>query len=348
MPSSFVTSSRKDAHLTINLSEDVRSHQLSGFDSIQLTHCALPECAFEDVTLQSSFLGYTLGAPFLISAMTGGSKRAEGINRSLASAANVFKIPFALGSMRALLENQDLLSTFDVRDQLHGVPLLANIGAVQLNEGVTPDDCTRLVDLVQADALVLHLNVLQELLQPEGNHNWRGLLPKIESLTRSLSVPVLVKEVGYGLSSSVAKRLLEVGVWGLDVAGAGGTSWSQVEAHRCADPLQKQLAESFRGWGIPTVTSLKAVRTVLEDNGWTHPLIASGGILSGLDGAKALALGADLFGSAGPLLRAVNTSEEALHQAITLIIHQLKIAMMCVGATTLQALRSLRSVDSKA
>ncbi|GFY55684.1 isopentenyl-diphosphate delta-isomerase [Trichonephila inaurata madagascariensis] len=217
-------------------------------------------------------------------------------------------------------EKPDTIKTFAVRDVAPDIPLLANIGAVQLNYGVTPKECQYLVDVVKADALILHLNVLQELTQPEGNRNWENLHLRVINY---LSVPVIVKEEGYGLSKQVAKKLIGAGVKVLDIAGSGGTSWSQVEAYRATNSLQNLIASSFINWGIPTLDSLKMVREVSKD----IPIIASGGLKSGIDGAKAIRMGANIFGLAGQLLKAAHTSESLVSEEIQLIIEQLKITM---------------------
>ncbi|MBC7316403.1 MAG: type 2 isopentenyl-diphosphate Delta-isomerase, partial [Chloroflexi bacterium] len=227
-----VLSKRKSEHLKICLEKDVSSAVTTGLERYRLIHEALPEISLAEVDLSVEFLGRRLQAPLLISAMTGGAAEAREINRRLARAAQEFGLAMALGSQRAALENPALMSTYHVRDVAPDILLLANIGAVQLNEGYDVEMCRRAVESVGADALVLHLNPLQEALQPEGDTNFRGLAAKIETLCQILSVPVLVKEVGYGLSLKTAQRLHQAGVWGLDIAGAGGTSWSKVEAYR--------------------------------------------------------------------------------------------------------------------
>lgn len=222
-----------------------------------------------------------------------------------------------------------------MRNHAPNIPLLwANIGAVQLNYGVTADDCQRLVDRVRADGLILHLNPLQEMVQAEGDQNWSGLLSKIGHLTRAINVPVIVKEVGYGLSGAVARQLIEAGVYVLDVAGAGGTSWTAVESHRAPTALHQKIAASFSDWGLTTHESLRAARSVSD----SIPLIASGGIDNGITAAKAIHAGATLVGMAGPLLKPAATSDQALDEAIALFKAQLRITMMCTGAKTLKDL----------
>jgi isopentenyl-diphosphate delta-isomerase len=219
---------------------------------------------------------------------------------------------------------------------------LANLGAVQLNAAYGIDQCRRAVEMIQADGLILHLNPLQEAIQPGGNTNWSGLLAKIETLCRALPVPVVVKEVGWGISEKIARWLAEAGVAGIDVAGAGGTSWSEVEKHR-ADERGRRIAEAFATWGIPTAEAITMARRAAPD----RVIIASGGIRSGLDVAKAIALGADAAGMAWPLLQLANESSEAVIAGLEETIAVLRIAMFCVGARDLAALRKAELVFDK-
>jgi len=328
------SSSRKADHLRINLAEDVSSDAPTGLDEFHFRHLALPEIDLSDVQLATDFLDRRLAAPLLISCMTGGTEAAQPINRALAAVAERFGLALGLGSGRALLEQPELLPTFDVRDLAPDVPLLANLGAVQLNRGVTVDDARRLVDLLRADALVLHLNPLQESLQPSGDVQFGGLLERIETLCRTLGVPVIAKEVGFGISERDAVRLAEAGVHAIDVAGAGGTSWSEVERHRLNGPL-RDVAAAFRGWGTPTADSLVQVRGRLP----RLPLIASGGIRNGVQAAVALALGADIVGVAGPMLRAAARGEDAAADLAAELVETLRRVMFCTGSSSLEALR---------
>jgi len=326
---------RKADHLRISLEEDVTFPSLvTGFEDFRFTHCALPELDREAVDLTTHFLGRPLRVPILISSMTGGIPEAGEINRRLAQAAQVMGVAMGLGSQRAGLEDPEVVSTYQVRSVAPNVPLYANLGAVQFNYGYTVEHARRAVEMIEADGLILHLNPLQEALQPHGNTNFHGLLDKIAVLCRQMPVPVIVKEVGWGLSGSVARQLIEAGVAALDVAGAGGTSWSEVEKYR-TDPVRRRMAEAFAGWGLPTAEALLQVRAVAPD----LPLIASGGIRTGVDAAKALALGADLVGLASPLLKAAAQSAEAVIAELTQISEELRTAMFCVGAGDLAALR---------
>jgi isopentenyl-diphosphate delta-isomerase len=329
------TEARKTRHLDICLNDDVASTLDAGFRGIRLRHEALPEIALEDVVLGTTFLGHTLRAPLVISSMTGGTERAAAINRNLAQAAQALGVALGLGSIRAAIENPALFSTYDVRDVAPGVVLFANIGAVQLNYGVGIEEVRRAVKAIGANGLYLHFNPLQESLQPGGDTNFRGLLPKIEALVRALDVPVVAKSVGSGIAPSTAARLLDAGVAAIDVAGAGGTSWARVEGKRSGDPLRAKLAEEFADWGFPTARATRALRVAFP----TATLVASGGVRSGVDAAKALALGADLVGLALPLLEPATRSPEEVVRALTEILEGLRIAMFATGSRTIRDLR---------
>ena len=329
------TPSRKADHIRINLQQDVQSGLASGFSRIHLLHQALPELDLRQVTTSTTFLGKPLAGPLLISSMTGGTEQAARINRALAEAAQAVGVAMGLGSQRAALEDRRWEASFQVRRLAPSIPLLANLGAVQLNYGYGLDDCKRAVEMVGADALVLHLNPLQEAVEPDGDGNFAGLLDKIGAVCRHLGVPVIAKEVGWGISAETARRLVEAGVSVIDVAGAGGTSWSQVAMHRAQTPEQAELAAAFADWGIPTVRALQAVRRELPH----VPLIASGGLRSGVDLAKCIALGADVGALAGPFLKAAADSAAAVQTLIALVLGQLRVAMFATGSRDLAALR---------
>ncbi len=325
---------RKQDHLRICLDTDVRSGVTTGLERYRLVHHALPEMALDDVDTRTTFLGHELRAPLLISAMTGGTAEARDINRHLAAAAQALGIAMGLGSQRAALEEPALMATYQVRDVAPDALLFANLGAVQLNYGYGIDHCRRAVEAVGADGLVLHLNPLQEALQPRGNTDFGGVLERIAAVCRQLEVPVIVKEVGWGLSAEVATRLQEAGVAALDVAGAGGTSWSEVERRRGATPEEIAVAEAFVDWGLPTAASLCQVRSACPD----LPVIASGGVVNGVETAICLALGADLVGMAATLLRPATDSVEAVVRRLQVVIRQLRIAMFCTAAPTIPSL----------
>ena len=329
------TVARKADHIRVNLERDVRGRTPSGFERFRFVNCALPEIDLDDVDTSAKLFGRKLGAPILISCMTGGTAEAQRINQTLAAVAQEFKLAMGLGSARALLEHPELLPTFDVRPFAPDVLLFANLGAVQLNKGYGTADCRRLLDMLRADALVLHLNAVQEAVQPNGDTCFRGLLEKIAKLCAELDVPIIVKEVGWGIAADVVVQLLEAGVAAVDLAGAGGTSWSEVERHRIEEPWRARVAASFSDWGIPTADCLIAARK-------EEPraiLIASGGVHDGMDVVKAIALGADLAGIAGPFLRAAAQSSEAARELAREYIEVLRIAMFALGEPTLSDLR---------
>ena len=298
-------------------------------------HNALPELDLDDVDTSTTIFGRTLRAPILISCMTGGTMQARRFNRVLARVAQEGRLAMGLGSGRALLEHPEVVDTFDVRSLAPDVLLFANLGAVQLNKGYGIDDCRRLVSMLRADALVLHLNPLQEALQPEGDTDFRGLLAKIESVCERAGVPVVVKEVGWGIADDLVRKLFDAGVSAVDVAGAGGTSWSEVERHRLAEPWRARVAAAFAGWGIPTAQCLQAARAIAPEG----LLFASGGLRDGMDVAKAIALGADLAGMAGPFLRAAADGHDAAVERAREITEVLRIVMFATGARTLADLR---------
>jgi isopentenyl-diphosphate delta-isomerase len=327
---------RKADHLRISLNEDVRFPRLTtGLERYRFVHQALPDLDLPAIDLSTHLLAKRLRLPLLISSMTGGTAEAEVINRRLAEAAQATGVGLGLGSLRAALESSQLQRTFDVRPLAPDILLLANLGAVQLNYGYTVDDYRRAVQMVGADALILHLNPLQEALQAEGNVNWRGLLVKIEAVCRELEVPVVVKEVGWGISEAVARELRDAGVSAIDVAGAGGTSWSEVERHREVNLSRRHLADSFGDWGIPMIDSLQAALRAAPE----LPVIASGGIRSGVDVAKVLALGASAAGIATPFLKAAAEGTKAILELLDQIATELRVAMFCSGSGHVAALR---------
>lgn len=328
------TSERKADHIRVNLEEDVQSGLTTGLEKLHFIHNAVPELNLKQVELEQSLLGRTLRAPILISSMTGGTERAGQINQALAEAAQATGVAMGLGSQRAALEDAEVAATFQVRRQAPDILLLANLGAVQLNYGYGVDHCRRAVEMIEADALVLHFNALQEALQPEGDVNFAGLLAKIEQVCRQLDVPVIAKEVGWGISGQAARRLVEAGVQVIDVAGAGGTSWSQVEMHRARTTRQAVLAGRFLRWGLPTAEAIRQVRRELPQ----VPIIASGGLRNGLDIAKCLALGAQVGGMASPFLKAADQSAQAVVEAIELAADEIRIAMFASGCRDLATL----------
>jgi len=327
---------RKNDHLDIVLNTRQQQAPVStGFARFRFTHCALPQLHLDQIDLSLPFLQKRLRAPLLISSMTGGAQRAAAVNSHLAEAAEALGIALAIGSQRVALQaGHDEGLTRDLRRLAPSVPLLANIGAAQiLGSGV--DLARRAVEMIGADALIVHLNPLQEAVQRGGDRDWRGVLEAIERLVHGLAVPVVVKEVGAGISAAVAQQLVGVGVATIDVAGAGGTSWARVEAERAGSEAARQVAEAFAGWGIPTAEALLAVREALPET----PLIASGGIRDGVDVAKAIRLGANLVGQAAAVLPSAMDSTAAVVEHFEVVIQQLRIACFCTGSADLDALR---------
>jgi isopentenyl-diphosphate delta-isomerase len=332
----FQTDQRKRDHIQISLREDVTHEMSTGLELYRFIHRALPELDLDQIDPSVTFLSHTLHLPLLISSITGGVEEAKQINIRLAEAAQAAGIAMGLGSLRAALEAPHLADTYRVRSRAPDILLLANLGAVQLNYGYNETHCMRAIELVEADGLILHLNALQEALQPEGDTRWSGLLPRIEAICRALPVPVIAKEVGWGISGETARQLVDAGVAAIDVAGAGGTSWSQVEMYRAQDAVSRQVAARFRDWGIPTAESLLAVRQVAPH----LPVIASGGLTHGIDVAKVVALGASVAGMAGRFLEAAAISTEAVAELIEEISRTLRIAMFAAGASNIAALQS--------
>ncbi len=335
-PSSTQTENRKADHLRICLEEDVQfRQQTNGLDRYRFTHCCLPEINRDDIDISTTFLGKKLNAPLLISSMTGGTQQAKMINSRLAEAAQHHKIAMGVGSQRVAVEKPEVADTFAVRTLAPDILLFANLGAVQLNYSYGLEQCERVVDLLEADALILHLNPLQECIQTEGDTNFAGLLDKITNLCSKLTIPVIAKEVGNGISGAMAQKLLEAGVTAIDVAGAGGTSWAKIEGERAKDPKQRRLGETFGNWGLPTAECILSVRQIAPD----VPLIASGGLRNGLDVAKAIALGANLAGLAWPFLQAAAESETAVDTLSEILMAELSTTLFCTGNRTLEQLQ---------
>jgi len=329
-------SKRKSDHIRINLKEDVLSGIGNGLDEYRFTHEALPEINLLDVNTNLELFGKQLSAPILISSMTGGTPEAELLNLNLAQAAQECSIAMGVGSQRAAIENAELARTFQIRKIAPDVLLFANLGAIQLNNGLTLSDCQLALDMINADGLILHLNPLQESLQVGGDTNFAGLAKKIEEICRKLPIPVIVKEVGWGISRKTAKLLYECGVSAIDVAGAGGTSWSQVEMHGSTTDYSKQLAAIFLDWGIPTSTSIINV----VETAPALPIFASGGITNGIEMAKCYALGATLAGSAGIFLREAADSAERVVNLINLLKQQIKTTMFVTGSIEIIELKN--------
>jgi len=339
------TQTRKADHLRICLDEDVQFHAVTnGLERYRFTHCCLPELNRSEINLTTTFLGKSLGAPLLISSMTGGTEQAKTINFRLAEVAQHYKLAMGVGSQRVAVENPQVADTFAVRSHAPDILLFANLGAVQLNYSYGLDECLRVIDLCQADALILHLNPLQECIQPKGDTNFRGLIDKINILCSKLPVPVIVKEVGNGISAAIAQKLLDAGVTAIDVAGAGGTSWAKVESERALNAQQRRLGLTFADWGLPTAECITSIRAFAPE----IPLIASGGLRNGLDVAKAIALGADVAGLAWPFLQAAAESADAVDGLVQLLIAEITTVLFCTGNASLSQLKHSNALQKLA
>ncbi|WP_052384025.1 type 2 isopentenyl-diphosphate Delta-isomerase [Litchfieldella xinjiangensis] len=328
---------RKNDHLDIVLDTGrAVSTADTGLAAYRFRHCALPQLHLDEIDLSTTLFDKPIRAPLLISSMTGGAERARTINHHLAEAAETLGIALAIGSQRVALQSDaDHGLTRELRRYAPSVPLLGNLGAAQLLEPSGLDWARRAVEMIGADALIVHLNPLQEAVQVGGDRDWRNVLEAIAHLVSMVEVPVVVKEVGAGIAAPEARALVAAGVAAIDVAGAGGTSWAAVEAERAPTQAERKIAMAFSDWGIPTAQAILMARAALPHT----PLIASGGIRDGVDVAKAIRLGADLVGQASGVLRSALHSSEAVIEHFQIIIQQLRIACFCTGSADLAALR---------
>jgi isopentenyl-diphosphate delta-isomerase len=335
---------RKRDHISLCLDlgdEAGFAEKTTWLEHVELIHDALPELSWDEVSLEANLLGRRFSYPILIEGMTGGAREAYEINRSLAEAAERLNIPVGVGSQRAGIENPSLAETYSIaRKTAPRCFLIGNLSGVEVAaHGVSYAE--RAIEIIEADALAIHLNALQEIIQPEGSRSFKGILRAIEVLCERLGVPVIVKEVGFGISREVAEKLAKAGVGAIDVAGAGGTNWARIEGERVRglSPVKARIAELYSEWGIPTAASILEVSGVrgLE-------VIASGGIRDGLQAAKAIALGADFAGVARPLLKPALAGPEHVEKAITLMAEELRVAMLLTGSKTVEALKRCRYV----
>ncbi|HEV7666731.1 MAG TPA: type 2 isopentenyl-diphosphate Delta-isomerase [Chloroflexota bacterium] len=335
---------RKAEHLHVSASADVNTRVAAGWDDVHLVHEALPELDFETLDLSVDLFGTgrRLRAPLVLAGMTGGHAAAHDINALLARTAERHGLAIGVGSQRAALRNPALAHTYTVvREQAPTAVLIANLGASQLvaqdsGQALTVADARRAVDMLQADALAIHLNTLEESIQPEGDRRSKGVSAALRAVVQQVGVPVLAKETGAGLSASAALRLRDLGVAALDVGGVGGTSFAAIEGLRAAaqgDRQGQRLGEVLRDWGIPTAVAVVIARAA------GLPIIATGGVRSGLDAAKALVLGASAVGVARPLLQAALESEAAVDAWIEQCLLELRTAMFLTGARSIAALQ---------
>ncbi|MDK6028558.1 type 2 isopentenyl-diphosphate Delta-isomerase [Ignisphaera sp. 4213-co] len=326
---------RKQEHIEMALTPNSQGPLTTLFEDVILIHNAIPNIAYDKVDTSTSFLGYKLGAPIIISGMTGGTEKAYEINRRLAELAEEFRIAIGVGSQRAMIENPSLAYTYKiVREVARSVPVIANIGFAQI-KNLSMDQIESIVSIVEANALAIHLNPAQELVQIEGDRDFENVLESIEKILSRLSIPVIIKEIGNGLSKEVAEKLYVIGVKIFDVAGAGGTNWVRIELMRSLKSKTDvaRVAEAFISWGIPTAASICEVRSVSQD----IIVIGSGGIRSGVDIAKAISLGADLVAIAQPILKNVLMGKGK--EYLNIIINQLKIAMSLVNVRNIDELK---------
>jgi len=329
---------RKSDHLEICLEENVQArHATTGFEEIYLVHRALPEVERSKIDLSTKVFNHKFSAPIIVEAITGGVEKATKINAAIASTVEKLGLGMGVGSQRSALEDPKLEPTFSIaRKKAPNAFLIANLGGAQLVRGYGVKEAKKAVKMLDADALAIHLNALQEAVQPEGETSYAGLLKKIGEIVHALNVPIIVKETGAGIAAEDAKKLEAVGVAGIDVAGVGGTSWAAVEFHRAklqGDELSQHLGEVFWDWGIPTAVSLIETAQLVRT-----PVIASGGIRSGIDVTKALVLGASLVGMAHPVVDPAFHGEEEVEKKLQLIIEELRNTMFLVGANSIQKL----------
>lgn len=330
---------RKDDHISLCCSDESQARE-NPFDKIRLPYRALPEISHDSVDTSTTLLGKRLRQPLIVASMTGGTGNGSAINHNLASAAEERRVALSVGSQRIAIERPEVRTTFrQVRDLAPSIPLLANMGAVQLNYGMAIEDYLRAVDMIEADALYLHLNPLQEAIQPGGDRNYSDLLPRIEALVSECPVPVFAKEVGHGIDQQSARQLIDAGVAGIDVAGVGGTSYAWVEAARAGRP---RTGEWFHDFGIPTTDAIETVSAI----GSGATIVASGGVRSPIDGLKACTLGADLYSAARPFLIEAIKSPEATVELLEEWEDGLRTAMFITGSRSWPTFRDSRAADA--
>lgn len=329
---------RKIDHLDICMEENVQARRVTtGFEDITLVHRALPEIDHGKINLTTQFLNHKFSAPIIVEALTGGVEKAIKINAAIAVAVEKLGLGMMVGSQRAAIEDSKLEKTFSIaREKAPNAFLIANLGGPQLAHGYGSKEARKAIEMIEADALAVHLNPLQETVQPEGETSYKGLVDKIRQITKALEVPVIVKETGAGISAEDAKKLEAAGVAAIDVAGVGGTSWAAVEYHRAkrqGDQFHQALGETFWDWGIPTGASLIETKQSVGT-----PVIASGGVRSGIDVAKAIVLGASLAGMAQPILDPAFHGAANVERKLSSIIEELRTAMFLVGADSISKL----------
>jgi isopentenyl-diphosphate delta-isomerase len=339
-----VIKQRKKDGIEIPLRNNVQAKASSTYlEYVRLVHNALPEINYDEIDTSTEFLGHSFSAPLVIDSMTGGTDEATQINGRLGEVAEKYGFAMGLGSQRAGLRSEELAATYSVaRKNAPNAFLIANIGGAQLAKGLSTDEARTIVKMIRANALVIHLNPLQELIQPEGEPRYKGVLGKIADIAKTIDVPVIVKEVGAGISREVAVKLEMAGVSAINVAGSGGTSWAGVEKLRAdasKDKIKSRLGEMFWDWGIPTAASLLDVKKSVK-----LPIIASGGLRNGLEAAKCIALGASMAAMAYPFLRAAAESRESVFAFADMLLSELKSTMFLVGARNISSMAISRYI----
>lgn len=329
-------SGEKEVQFDICVNEDVSPWKTNGFDLYHFIHQALPETDLAKVDISVEFMGKKLAAPICIAPMTGGYDAGSKVNKNLAVAAQEIGLMMSVGSQKVAIEKPELERTFKVRDVAPDILLFANLGAVQLNYGYGAKECTRCVKMIEADGLMFHMNPLQEALKDDGTTNFSGLAEKIGQVKKEVAFPVFAREVCNGISKHAARLLTEAGIDGIDAGGTGGTSWMIVEGQMAQSERKRKVAETFSEFGIPTADSVLNVRAINKD----ISLIATGGIRTGKDAAKALALGAQMVGVANPLLKAALVSADKVKDVLYGLMEELRIMLFVLGIDSIEQLKN--------
>lgn len=332
---------RKDEHIYLVSKENVESNETTWLEYIRFVHSALPELDLDEINLSCKFLGKHISAPVFVGAMTGGTELTKKINVSLAKAAQKYQIPMMVGSQRVILRHPETKETFSaVRKSAPDIPIIGNLGIAQIATSENFDYVQEIIENIHADALAIHLNVIQELIQPEGDKIFSGVLNKLKLLKNQINIPLVIKETGCGISKEIAQQLTEIGINIIDVSGVGGTSWVAVEYYRAKKEnmeLKKDLGKLFWDWGIPTAASIIEVNSVMKNYSETK-IIGSGGIRSGIDVAKALRLGANFVALARPFLMVALDGQDSIYNFIEKIFKELQITMLLTGSKNIEEL----------
>jgi isopentenyl-diphosphate delta-isomerase len=340
---------RKDEHIYLVSTEDVESHETTWFEHIRFVHKPIPELSLGDIDLTCEFLGKPISAPVFVGAMTGGTELTKKINVSLAKAAQKYQIPMMVGSQRVILRHPETKDTFSaVRESAPDIPIIGNLGIAQIATSESFDYVNEIIENINADALAIHLNVIQELIQPEGDKTFSGVFEKLQLLQEQIDIPIVIKETGCGISKEIASQLNKIGVNIIDISGIGGTSWVAVEYYRAKNEnmeLKQELGKLFWDWGIPTAASIFEVSSVAKNNQEMR-IIGSGGIRSGIDIAKALRIGAHFAALARPFLMVALEGQEAIEKFIEKTFQELEITMLLTGSKNVEKLKEVPIIIS--